>query len=168
MEGEGGGEGEGGEGEGRGREGHHKTCSSNTTSPPSHLPPHTYLGSCFPVLLTLLIKYSLLQLVHEVLWYWLCRFPALPCPLCTTLASGGQKQDHTSHTLIFIPFLPSSPHLASDPSLLLLLDAILALESADKSSSFRCPCSSVTALGVGVPSLETTPSFSSETRHMDK
>lgn len=157
------------ESEGGGREGHHKICSSNTTSPPpSHLPPHAYLGSCFPVLLTLLIKYSFLQLVHEVLWYWLCRFPALPCPLCTTLASGGQKQDHTSHTLIFIPFLPSSPHLASDPSLLLLLDAILALESADKSSSFRCPCSSVTALGVGVPSLETTPSFSSETRHMDK
>ena len=85
-----------------------KTCNSNTTPPPpSHLPPHTYLGSCFPVLLTLLIKYSLLQLLHEVLWYWLCRFPALPCPLCTTLASGGQKQDHTSHTLLFIPFLPS-------------------------------------------------------------
>ena len=72
-------------------------------------------------------------------------------------------------TLYSLPsFLPSSPHLASDPSLVLLLDAILALESADMSSSFRCPCSSVTALGVGVPSLETTPSFSSGTRHMDK
>ena len=81
---------------------------------------------------------------------------------------GRNKTIHHIHYSLFPSFLPSSPHLASDPSLVLLLDAILALESADMSSSFRCPCSSVTALGVGVPSLETTPSFSSGTRHMDK